>query len=236
MAISSSATNHYANLLIFAGLWCMFVGYLLSIPYFEESGWDECYQDRFQLSYKKNANSHLVMYFTEVFVFIITFMLATWNSNVNDEKDEEKKEKGLRAFFNFPLAYDCCYTILWFIATYLVVVFLKDLLDDSLCNTKPNSVSGHTCYFIFYILNLYYMGMYRTPPEDVEKPSWRRHMFNICFIIVLVLAIVNLSNTYTGGYHTPRQMIYGGLTGLLSHILSITTMIKPSSRRNSKLK
>lgn len=73
---------------------------------------------------------------------------------------------------------------------------------------------------------MYFLGIYRSP----VALSMKRHFWNGCFCIVVLLAFVNLNNTYFGGYHSARQMLYGGFLGLLSHLACIYPMLKHGTR------
>eukprot|EP01061_Rhynchopus_euleeides_P018727 TRINITY_DN3091_c0_g1_i2.p1 TRINITY_DN3091_c0_g1~~TRINITY_DN3091_c0_g1_i2.p1 ORF type:complete len:255 (+),score=36.20 TRINITY_DN3091_c0_g1_i2:246-1010(+) len=66
-----------------------------------------------------------------------------------------------------------------------LIVFLKHVLADSLCNTVPNSVSGHTHFYIFYALTL--------PRLAVEghKPRCRKHtaFWFMCYTSLVMLCV-----------------------------------------------
>lgn len=240
LATFNSGMQHFTTVCITTLVVSVIVLYVtFHVPQYGPNWWDNCAVDRFDKSLvKNNVSNHLIMYLTEILVYIVAIQVSFWKYVV-----PTKKARLLSSFITYSAAFDFFYMVLWFTSTYMLVVFLKDFMGDTTCNDKPNrfvninvnyiiysqylcSVSGHTCYFVFHIFTLYYFGMYRAPDDR----SWRRHLWNACYVVVFVLALVNLNNTYYGGYHSARQMLYGGFVGLLSHLLCVFPMLKHSSR------
>eukprot|EP01061_Rhynchopus_euleeides_P018726 TRINITY_DN3091_c0_g1_i1.p1 TRINITY_DN3091_c0_g1~~TRINITY_DN3091_c0_g1_i1.p1 ORF type:complete len:292 (+),score=78.98 TRINITY_DN3091_c0_g1_i1:289-1164(+) len=91
-----------------------------------------------------------------------------------------------------------------------LIVFLKHVLADSLCNTVPNSVSGHTHFYIFYALTL--------PRLAVEghKPRCRKHtaFWFMCYTSLVMLCVFQSYRTLVYGFHTIRQIAYGAVVSL----------------------
>ncbi|OHT07687.1 hypothetical protein TRFO_24025 [Tritrichomonas foetus] len=103
--------------------------------------------------------------------------------------------------------------------------FLKDYLNDTTCQGRPNSVSGHTFYHVFYftdrLVTFYSSGK-------------RKSLFHsFYFFINQILHFVNLSITYLGGYHTPRQMLYGAIVGV--HVTILYFLLKQRASKKANL-
>ena len=157
-------------------VWCFVAAYFLFI---NEHGtwWDRCHVDRFMAppSSQDKMISATTMFCTEIFVFGLNVFLLLWKPSSQapsvpasprsprspEHLNQLKKEKYLKErlpFINFPLAYDSLYTILWFVATYMIVVFLKNLLDDPTCSVHPNryvvvkELSAHLLMSISHVL------------------------------------------------------------------------------------
>ena len=106
-------------------------------------------------------------------------------------------------------------TLLAYVAFAGAVVFLKYMLNDTLCNTHPNSVSGHTHFYIFYALAL--------PRLAVEghKAKCRKHtvFWVMCYCSVLFLSLFQSYRTLAYGFHTVRQIVYGSFVSLVATML-----------------
>lgn len=93
----------------------------------------------------------------------------------------------------------------------LFAFYLKDYLADSTCQGRPNSVSGHTFFNFFFFSNF----LIRFLSLGKDKTLFHK----LFLFIVETLFLVNSTLTYLGGYHTPRQMLYGILLGVFVVIL-----------------
>ncbi|KAI5514021.1 hypothetical protein TVAGG3_0773950 [Trichomonas vaginalis G3] len=99
----------------------------------------------------------------------------------------------------------------FYISGSMIVFALKSLLNDRTCSLKPNSVSGHTFYNIFFIIASWVL--FRSDKE--QKPFY-------LFILLLALNFslcANIVVTYVGGYHSIRQMLYGGVSSIIVYLL-----------------
>ena len=107
----------------------------------------------------------------------------------------------------------------------LVTFSLKQALNDYTCNTVPNSVSGHGFFSFYYFLShiLYFFTEFPSPPK----------LYSTIFIISVSLNIAGLCNTYFGGYHTMRQVIYGIGVSIASVIIEAFLWFKGMSSLNT---
>ncbi|OHS97231.1 hypothetical protein TRFO_36584 [Tritrichomonas foetus] len=94
--------------------------------------------------------------------------------------------------------------------------FLKAHINDFNCSTHPNSISGHTFYHLFF-----YVTFYVTYHHSKKAKST---LHKLSYYICQILHLVNLSLTYLGGYHTPRQIIAGAIFGII--VLIFTFLLK----------
>lgn len=89
-----------------------------------------------------------------------------------------------------------------------LVEMLKVVIGDYTCNTVPNSVSGFSfvCVYNFtlWLFDYKRSGKYKTA---VHK---------LLFLTVELLCLFNITATFIGGYHTPRQMLYGALCSVIA--------------------
>merc|ERR1711879_1113371 len=100
--------------------------------------------------------------------------------------------------------------VLWFASTHGIGVTLKTLINDCNCNVHANSVSGHFAFFTFYMLAHPLLAAYLPRPHTSSYSGWI-WLFVPAYIIFFVGASITLSNTYLGGYHSLRQVIYGSM-------------------------
>lgn len=93
-----------------------------------------------------------------------------------------------------------------FIAGVFVSYALKSIISDTLCNDKPNSVSGHAFFgvYFFIVWIMDYAGHSKIQPK----------IKRILLILVNSSLVLTTSFTYYGGYHTLRQMLYGAALAL----------------------
>ena len=78
---------------------------------------------------------------------------------------------------------------------------IKHWLQDYRCMGKPNSISGHT-FFMVYFGVLFIHSYYRF---NKNKPFFQK----ISLIILEICLALCVILTYLGGYHTMKQVIYG---------------------------
>jgi len=99
-------------------------------------------------------------------------------------------------------------SITWIFTQWIVVLLLKELLNDNSCSRHANSVSGHVAFYLFVLMSL----------RDCagEARSSYRSWWNKLLRLQLILTCMLLCNTYMGGYHSLRQMMLGFIVFALS--------------------
>ena len=78
---------------------------------------------------------------------------------------------------------------------------LKHWLQDHRCMGKPNSISGHTFFNIYFAFLFYYSLFYLNKNKNFLQTFF--------LMIIELLQALSIILTYVGGYHTIKQMIYG---------------------------
>ena len=135
----SRCVTHFTTLCVVA----LILGYLVVYAeYFVPKGmsnWDACVVDRFSEGYltpDSHKSSKMLMFLTEVFVFLVCGQLILWQ--FPPQEGVEVRQRTFSHFLNYSAAFDFCYVALWFVTTYMLVIFLKDAIADTTCNNKPN--------------------------------------------------------------------------------------------------
>lgn len=125
--------QHFINVTLSAVILGFLVLYVRFFVY-GPNWWDSCAVNRFDASYvNNNATNHLIMNITQILVFFVAFQVPFWKYNT-----PKKQSRILSSFITYSAAFDIIYVILWFISTYMLVVFLKDYMGDNICNNKSN--------------------------------------------------------------------------------------------------
>ena len=92
-----------------------------------------------------------------------------------------------------------------------LVELLKVKLGDYNCNTVPNSVSG----FSFVCVYNFMLWMF----DYLRSGKYKTLIHKLLFSSVELLCMFNITATFIGGYHSPRQMIYGAMCSLAALVL-----------------
>mmetsp|Transcript_10144 Transcript_10144/g.18271 ORF Transcript_10144/g.18271 Transcript_10144/m.18271 type:complete len:310 (-) Transcript_10144:665-1594(-) len=133
------------------------------------------------------------------------------------------------------------FSSIWFHNTYWILYFLKCTFYDPLCAHKsnplyPNSISGHYCYFSFCFLMLhYYYSLNKQPFSSFENNrksivSGMKLISQIVVVFYAWFACMTLYRTYTHGYHSARQCVYGSCMGIVSAILLETVLMSNNNK------
>jgi hypothetical protein len=122
------------------------------------------------------------------------------------------------------------YTISWYHVSWGFVIYLKNYLADLQCNVHPNSVSGHYHLFIFVLLTApfmhHYLNHHHYDAKKANKPlSPRYKLFYASYVLLFVLSLACMLETYMDGYHSVRQILYGSILGIVSHYLYINVFM-----------
>lgn len=139
------------------------------------------------------------------------------------------------------------FTVSWYHISWGFLLFFKQYLNDVTCNIHPNSVSGHYHYFVFSMLTLPFLFTFLSHEQQkdslmngkkksrsgsstsgssggivvtIDKFCLRREMaFFTIYGILFLLSILCMIETYSDGYHSLRQIIYGSTLAVVSHVL-----------------
>ncbi len=92
------------------------------------------------------------------------------------------------------------------------------------------SVSGHFSFFFFYGVSLPYLALTLLPYDNARlafrsilSPKSTFHfklaLLSLCYAVFLFGGLYTLTQTWSWGYHSMRQIIYGVAFGLASHLV-----------------
>eukprot|EP00761_Pharyngomonas_kirbyi_P012625 gb/GECH01012652.1/.p1 GENE.gb/GECH01012652.1/~~gb/GECH01012652.1/.p1 ORF type:complete len:312 (+),score=16.14 gb/GECH01012652.1/:1-936(+) len=190
---------------------------------------DGCYSDRYDRYNGKNTDGNILFQLLELSV-MLTVGLVVWQGRT-----------ARHALMLVSIAGA------WYYTTAVLVTALKHILDDTQCSRRPNSVSGHAAFYAFMPAALAFIygrikNQSSVPLDGVSRKGqiyWHRSntMFVAMELITILLTLINGYHTYTHGFHSPRQITYGIVLGLLALLAFITTLpcsgSYPSSYRES---
>lgn len=172
---------------------------------------------------------------------LLFFQLMFWRQNTietnsnNNEQGKGKKQNPLNRYrVHWPSLTRILFSWIFCRGSYFILALLKAFINDNLCHPHglPNSVSGHSWWYIFSPLTSMSLivSLERNPGylKSYFHPKFFLRCFQcdlrfrsyICIILLQVMIIfsgLTLYFTYSHGYHTPRQMIFGVMYGLLCH-------------------
>lgn len=141
------------------------------------------------------------------------------------------------------------FMVIWYSLSNLFVQYFKIWLEDTTCGKgKPNSISGHYSFFVFYILTFPFL--FNTFPilfnsrkrtftfeamkNFIKELRFFESLISILYIIFNIIAIFVVFETWKYGYHSHNQILNGILVGLASHsicsIILNTHLNNPSSK------
>lgn len=156
--------------------------------------WDDCYRDRYT-----NPLEESIPIFNVVFamnVLYIIYQIITKNNLYNNK-------------------YRLIHMTGIYQAGQMLTFYMKVILNDFRCSKVPNSFSGHTYFNIYFILSWLY---------DFSRNINRKTLPLIIYVFLMVtLSFISILITFYGGYHSLKQMFYGGLVGVLFFYLNINT-------------
>ena len=113
-----------------------------------------------------------------------------------------------------------------FISGTFITMMSKVLIGDYNCSAKPNSVSGHAFFALFFFSAWTY--------NFVMKNKRQSKTHRIMLLFTNASFILAVFYTYFGGYHTMRQMIYA-LYFVLPYLILYIILSKVFSKRNRLL-
>ncbi|KAL6059714.1 hypothetical protein QOT17_014024 [Balamuthia mandrillaris] len=208
---------------------------------------DTCLHDRAQsdstILYQTHRFFSKIVFGTSI-ALLVSFLLilAFWS----EERSATPQFYKPRFQTNWHAFFICCYSALWYGATYGIILVLKRVLGDFTCGQSPNSISGHFSFFLFYSAQLLYLAFASLPLHspssssstsslaDLKRSllspnssfSFKLLLLSLDYLTFLCFGLFTVSQTLGWGYHTPRQALYGVLSGLLSQILLALTLRK----------
>ncbi|PRP77834.1 rap guanine nucleotide exchange factor 1-like [Planoprotostelium fungivorum] len=230
-----SIFNSWNGILLAVGAVMLFL--IFEGTVIDSSGlYDRCLIDRFDQTLPKSGwnspfTSSIIFGSTQLCVLLYFICISIYQPEVT--RDILYKEEKVKIRVNWDSQFVVSYTIVWYICTYCLCYSFKEILGDYKCSRHANSVSGHYCYHIFYMLSVAYLtvrlernpqvlsGYYQSHGRILSmfsrsmRPSHR--MISLFLTVIYACSLFTLSQTYLFGYHTPKQIFYGSLLAVLSH-------------------
>lgn len=169
--------------------------------------------------------SSAVFNLTQFLLICIFLQLIFWKSKRTSTNNSDNSLK-----INWAATYACGITIFWYGSTYLLCYALKIILGDSTCHEHPNSVSGHYCFHVFYILSTLFLivQLERDPQalrhysgllwQDFNSVRSESKLLIMTYVVFVCCSLFTLSRTWIFGYHSLRQILYGVILALLSNL------------------
>ncbi|KAJ3446017.1 hypothetical protein M0812_08552 [Anaeramoeba flamelloides] len=217
------------------------IGSCFSISYLAKNDFpflDRCNQDRFTATHNPflpELSGKLVFMtaITMAIFFVLQIML------LKPKKEIKRFEYVKSSVFVFLIVY------LNFTISYSILLILKDLLGDETCNKKPNSISGHLHFFVYWIFALplfFWHSSKQSLTDHIEdqedkkassletkglcstilaNQGYKKALLISTYFFLIVSSVVSCAKTYYGGYHSPRQMIYGSILAFISQSICV---------------
>lgn len=218
----------YALLLLFAFLYAE--GVLLGAV----TDLDVCASDRFTIRSQQATLWHThrslssLVFTTSVWALLIFLaVLVTWGESKTNSSDFYMPQ----IQWNWNTFFGAAFLLLWYGSTYAMITVLKVVLGDTSCGgEKSNSVSGHFSFFFFYGVSMPYLALTLLPYDNARlafrsilSPKSTFHfklaLLSLCYAVFLFGGLYTLTQTWSWGYHSMRQIIYGVAFGLASHLV-----------------
>lgn len=190
---------------------------LLSILPITSTILDICYLAR----YSNKSHTTTFIYATPCMILclVVCFALKLYGSGTHTTIHYNTLRSKQRSYrYHYTGITLLCY-ITYFIA-YFLCNSLKNILNDKLCNTHNNSVSGHYLFFIYTLFTLLHIHIHQQAVLHISlfnKRLYYKLFFNdtqniiffVFYIGFTIFSLCILQDTYYGGYHTLRQILYG---------------------------
>lgn len=209
------------------------VAKLIFLDMFSVVDIDQCSFDRFaspiMYPYLNSLIAHTSFYLTiaSIIVLLSSFIYQS-----------------LFTYTSFTRIFALLVVPMWYFVIYSLLFGLRDLLGDFSCSSRrhihANSISGHYAFHIFYIMTMCYLPGFlaKFREESPENPlkyhdivkqlknifgygtdAHPRYILAAAYIVLFGSSFVTLTRTWLGGYHTLRQILYGIIIALVSHLI-----------------
>jgi hypothetical protein len=195
---------------------------------------DVCAADRFTIRREQETLWHThrslssFVFTASVWAFLIFLaILVVWG----ESKTPSAQFYVPQFQWNWNTFFGAAFLLLWYGSSYALLTAMKIILGDTSCGgEKSNSVSGHFSFFFFYGMSLPYLALTLLPyeggrlaPRAILNPrsafDFKLTVLSLCYAVFLFGGVITLSQTWSWGYHSLRQIIYGIAFGLGSHLV-----------------
>eukprot|EP01089_Gocevia_fonbrunei_P016619 TRINITY_DN5200_c0_g1_i2.p1 TRINITY_DN5200_c0_g1~~TRINITY_DN5200_c0_g1_i2.p1 ORF type:complete len:346 (+),score=10.80 TRINITY_DN5200_c0_g1_i2:45-1082(+) len=194
---------------------------------------DTCVNNR-ELLKKEQSASYKFHRFLSPWVFRFTILsMVTFCLTLLINFSKSKISLNWRSLFAIS------YSALWYASAYCLLVAFKEFLKDTNCGSLAdethklyhrNSISGHYSFHLYYICTLPFLAvtclpwarsvkLWESTELDVNDHKAAKFIISlISYLIFVICSCITLYGTYYWGYHSLRQIYYGALFGVLSHL------------------
>ena len=156
--------------------------------------WDDCYRDRYSDPLEEPIPIFKIVFLMNIFYIIYQIFTG---SNFSNSK------------------YRLIHTTGMYQVGQMLTYYLKVVVGDFRCSKVPNSFSGHTYFNVYFILSWLY---------DFSKNVRHKTLLLIFYVFLMIsLSFVSILITFFGGYHSLKQMFYGGIVGVFFSYLNVAT-------------
>jgi len=191
---------------------------------------DRCYYDRY------NDTQHQRPGLLPKFLFwstIICFVLLSVRAHLNPPAEDLKKKKddSLDDHYLQDLVFYLGTGTTFYSVTYCLSKVIEYFLDDTICSRHLNGISGHYLFHLYFVFLFFYLrGFFHhfstlATTNLTFSKVLNTFLEDVAYVILLGAAaffsLITLSWTLLGGFHSPRQILYGILLSLLSHYVFV---------------
>jgi len=202
----------------------IFIGYL-----FDSNTIDQCYFDRYNVSQQHHQPSVLpkVLFWATILCFILLGVRAKLNPPPAEEGNSKKTDEPVKENYFLDLVFYLGSGTTFYSITYCLSKVIEYFLNDNACSKHQfNGISGHYLFHVYFILLFFYLRGYFHNLKNLGDLTIKKTLDilleDIIYVIVLGAAIclssITLSWTWLGGFHSARQILYGVLLAIASHV------------------
>eukprot|EP00742_Colponemidia_sp_Colp-10_P012081 GILJ01013511.1.p1 GENE.GILJ01013511.1~~GILJ01013511.1.p1 ORF type:complete len:344 (+),score=19.09 GILJ01013511.1:81-1034(+) len=196
---------------------------------------DSCPNDGPPLSSVDNwwQNSYTLV--VAILLPLMSALVAFWQpkfpENAEVANERRKCSQRLKPVVFWNTIWCTALYYIWMLGSYKCIHAVKILMDDKLCNTVKNGISGHFFFYICVSVGFAFLivRLSRDPTDltDYVNLSYFVALFtckmrfvsiltNLTHTLLVLASVFTMFNTWYFGFHTPRQIAYGSLAAFLS--------------------
>jgi len=186
---------------------------------------DECHYDRFNETLQQRHHVSVVpklLFWSTIVCFIMLGVRAYFTLPQQvDKKGSSRGDVKPQDLVFYLGTGTTFYSI-----TYCVSKVIEYFLNDVACSRHSNNgISGHYLFHVYFLLLFFYLAGFVGSGGAVGEVRVEKRgeglskdlVFVVVFGAATCLSTLTLVETWLGGFHSPRQILYGVLLSLVSH-------------------